>query len=312
MPEITDGVPGLEALHTLTPPAAFPTFTLNDWMADDGSTQLPHTRLQKIVGIHDKPDADDPRVQLVYQPGELPLPRLQRGRSITYTGVIVGSTLSEMRAKEAALRAAVSSGSDNPLAWYLSVGYNGLVDSALVFKGWGIPVGFTCDDDQPNPDTAPTPWQRVFDLTFRQSDGRWWVVNDDALCSVGSADTPIDDGSNGTLTMTGTAPSEPIFTVYGSGSGEATIVLTATEVNAVLTIDLPDALPSGKLLVVDFGQRTITFDPAGDADDYTGYIDWTASTWWNEADVAATLLIGDNTLSVVGDPWSATALPAVW
>ena len=319
-PALTDGVPGLEAIHTLTPPSPFSAFNLNDWMSTTtGKTvqwteQDAYTWVKSIEGLWDAPDQDDPRVKLNYQYGELPLPRIARGRTITYSGIVAGETLSDLNAHRAALVACCMNGLVNPLAWLLSVAYNADYDSSgLAFAAYGIPVGFTCAAYVPNGQQNPA-YQTPFQLSFRQSDGRFWVTPDSFLCSVGSSDSPIADGSTGTLTLTGTAPSEPTFTVYGSGSGEATVVFTAAEVSAKLTVDLPSAMASGDTLVVNFGQRTVTFTHSGISHDYSGYIDWAGgnTNWWNEADVIAELLIGDNTLEVVGDPWSCTALPAVW
>lgn len=312
-PALTDGVPGLEALHTLTPPSPFSTFTLNDHEdPTTGLTVLPHTRLRDVQGIHDRPDADDPRVNLVYQHGELPLPRYSRGRTITYNGVVVASSLSGLRSKVAALRAACTSALHDPTAWYVSVAYNATYDPhGYVYQGFGIPVGFTCDDQQGSGDQAPTPYQRDFVMSFRQSDGRWWVTSD--TVSVGSSGSKLNDGSAHVLTMPGTAPSEPTFTVYGTGAGAATIVLSHAELSHTLTVDLPVAMSSGDLLVVNFGQRTITFTPSGGSPtDYSGYLDWNNTDWWEEGGGANPLLIGTNTLTVAGDKWSVTAIPACW
>lgn len=320
MPALTDGVPGLEGIHTLIPPSPFSTFALNDWMSTStGKTvqwaeRTAYTWVKGIEGLHDAPDQDDPRVKLNYQYGELPLPRLARGRTITYSGIIAGQTLSDLNAHRAALVACCMNGLVDPTAWLLSVAYDPTYDSSgLAFAAYGIPVGFSCPAYVPNGDQNPA-FQTPFQLSFRQSDGRFWVTPDGFLCSVGTADSPIDDGVDGTLTLTGAAPSEPTFTVYGTGSGEATIVLSATEVDGKLTIDLPEKLSSGDTLVVNFGQRLVTYTHDGTPTDYTGYIDWSGgnTNWWNEADVPSTLFIGDNTLTVAGDKWSCTALPGVW
>jgi hypothetical protein len=318
-PALTDGVPGLEAIHTLTPPSPFSAFALNDWMSTTtGKTvqwaeRTSYTWVKGIEGIHDAPDMDDPRVKLNYQSGELPLPRFGRGRTITYSGILAAQTLAELNAKRAALVATIMSGLVNPTAWLISVAYNTTYDSTgLAFAAYGVPVGFTCPAYVPNGDLSPV-FQSAFQLSFRQSDGKWWVTPTAFLCTLGSAGDVMSAGGTGTLTLTGTAPSEPTFTVVGSGAGLSTITLTATEVGGELTIDLPAAMSSGDKLVVNFGQRSIKYTPSGGAaTDYSGYLDWTNSNWWNEADVPATLLVGDNTLSVVGDTWYATAMPATW
>lgn len=323
-PALSDGVPGLEALHTMTPPAPYSSFTLNDWMDPaTGKTrtwenQSAWSLLSKITGIHDKPDADDPRVSLNYQQGELPLPRYGRGRTITYSGMVAGQTLSAMRGKIAALRAAADNALTNPTAWFLSVAYDSTYDdTGLVFVGYGIPTGFTCDDEQGAPTLLPSPFQREFDLSFRQSEGRWWVTSDpQSIGWDGDTYTPIDGGTSGTLDMPGTAPSEPTFTLISEGDGDATLIFSGTEAGGILQIDLPSAMNSADKIVVNFGQRTVMYTPSGGSPhDYSGFINWDETNWWNEAGLVSaggSLVPGTNTLEVVGDRWAAQAYPAVW
>ena len=318
-PALTDGVPGIEARHTLTPPSPYSTFTLNDW-ADPttGLTVLPHTRLQKIQGLNAKSDADDPRVNLNYQTGETAFPRIPRGKTVTYSGVVVGHTLSAMRAKIGALDACVESGLANPDPWSMVVAYNATYDpTGLTFVGYGLPVGFTCDDEQASGDLSPSPYQRAFDLSFRMRDPRWWVTSD--VQSVGYAGgggswSGIADGTSGVLTMPGLKPSEPIFEIHGSGAGEAAFSITHAELGYQLNFTLPGALDSGDVLWVDFTSRLITLFPdAGDTpseSDYTGYIDWNTTDWFNET-TGGSLLVGTNTITVVGDTWGCKATPAV-
>ena len=317
-PALDDGVPGLEGLHQLVAPSPWPSVTMNDWMdPSTGLTVLPHTRLQTITGLFDKPDSDDPRVNLVNQVGELPFPRQQRGKTIVYTGVAVGATLSVVRAKIAALRAASATASSNPAGWSLLVEYDPTYDpTGMEFTGYGMPIAFTSDDTQGSSDQSPSPYIRSFVLSFRLSDPRFWLTS--GPLSLGSP-TPIADGVTGTLTMTGTAPSEPTFTVHGSGAGSATIVivndtLVSDTGRGTLTIAMPIAMASGDTLVVDFFARTVTFTPisTGIPHDYSGYIDWSNTDYWGEAAASESLLVGANVLEVTGDPWSVTAIPAVW
>lgn len=320
-PNLTDGVPGLEGIHTLTPPSPWTAFALNDYEGTNGlvkpwTTQASWSMLNDIKGLHDKPDANDPRVQFVYQHGEFPLPRYQRGRTITYSGIIAGQTLSAMRNHIAAVRATCINGLANLVggpstAWLMSVQYAAAYDpTGMVFASYGIPVGFTCDEKQGPADASPGPYQRAFDLTFRQSDGRWLVTS--AVQAAGSSGAPIASGSTGTLTMPGTAPAEPIFTVVGSGTGSATITFHSNTTGLTLEIDLPAAMAVGDVMVVDFGQRSVGYTPSGGAaTDYSGYINWANTTWWNEA-TDGDLLLGANVLKVTGDTWYVTATPAVW
>lgn len=326
-PTLIEGVPGLEAIHTLTPPSPWPSFALNanDPM-DTGTFDQAFARLEKITGIHDKPDADDPRVNLIFQPGELPLPRFQRGRTITYSGTIVGRSLSEMRGMIAAVRAACANASTTnfqatPAAWYLSVAYNSTYDATgLAFVGYGLPIAFTCDEEQGAPTLLPSAFQRPFDLTFRQSDGRWWVPSQtQSVGWDGATYDGIDGGTSGTLTMPGTAPSEPVFTLISAGDGSATLTFTSEEIGAQLQIVLPSAMADGDKLVVNFGQRTIMYTPSGDDPvNYAGYLDLANTNWWSEASTAfltpvgGSLLPGTNTLTVTGDSWACRAIPAAW
>lgn len=320
-PQLTDGVPGLEAVHTLTPASPWPSFDLNDWESPTtGQTkqwteQAAWTKLLDIQGLHDAPDQNDDRVQLNYQHGELPLPRFTRGRTITYSGKVAAATLSDLRSEVAALRATCASALTKPTAWTLAVAYSSTLDpSGLVYTAYGIPTAFTCDDNQPPDTTSPSPWVRQFTLTFRQSDGRWWVTPTAFVCSIGSPGSPLAGGSTHTLTMTGTAPSEPTFYVYGSGSGSATITLANTTTGDQLKFDLPSALASGDQLVVNFGTRQALYTASGGGAsvDYTGYIDWPNSGWWYQIEAADALLVGDNALQVSGDTWACVAMPAVW
>jgi len=309
-PSLTDGVPGLEGIHTLTPPSPWPSVVLNAWEdPTTGLTQLPHTRLRDIQGLLDKADSDDPRMNLVNRMGETAFPRQQRGKTLVYTGVVVGATLSEMRALIAKLRAATETLSSSPDGWGagLSAAYNPTYDpTGMVFSAYGMPIAFTCDETQGTGDQSPTPYQRDFVLSYRMADPRWWVTSPGPIV-VGSP-TPIADGVSAVLTMTGTAPTEPTFNILGSGSGSSTIQLYHTELNRTLEIDLPAALTSGEVMIVDFFNRTIT---AG-GNDVTGYIDWASTDWWGEAASGAPMLVGANTLTVSGGSWSCAASPACW
>ncbi len=319
-PSLSDGVPGLEGLHEINPPSPWTPVTLNDWMdpatgrTRQWTDQTAFTRLQKITGLHDKPDADDPRVNLVNQIGELAFPRQQRGKTIVYSGVIVGQTLSAMRNLAAALRAAVSSESSDPADWTLAINYDPTYDpTGMVWLGYGMPIAYTSDDVQGSGDATPSAFQRSFDLSFRLSDPRFWLAATTITLGV---PTPIASGTSGTLVMTGTAPSEPTFTVTGTGSGSATILLQNTTISRQLQIILPAAMASGDTLVVNFFARTGTFTHAGGSYDYSGYIDWANTDWWGEAAASASLGVGSgfgaNVLKVTGDSWSVSAVPAVW
>jgi hypothetical protein len=298
-PLLTDGVPGLEGIHVLGPPSPWPSLALNDWMdPSTGLVQLPHTRLQQIAGLYDKADADDPRANLVNRIGEAIFPRQQRGKTITYSGVAVGATLSSLRDKVAKMRAACDTLSSNPGGWTITANYDPTYDpTSMVFTAYGIPVGFTSPDVQGSGDQSPSPYQRGFDLSFRLHDPRWWATTPGAI-SVGGA-----SGTAHVLTMTGTAPSEPTFTFT---SGGPTILIHHAELSCQLQLVLPGAMTGP--LIINFFHRTITDNGV----DVTGYIDWPNTDWWGEAASGSPLLIGTNTITGTGGPWTVSALPAVW
>lgn len=310
-PLLEDGVPGLEALHTLNPPGSWPPFTINDWMDPaTGLVQLPHSRLQTITGLYDKPDSDDPRVNLVNQIGELAFPRQQRGKSIVYTGVVVGRTLAELRHRVAALRAAASIQSQSPTGWTLSVAYDPTYDpTGLAFVAYGQPIAFTSDESGFDGDASPTAWQQVFILTFRMADPRFWLPA--SVVTAGG-----DDGSTQVLEMPGTAPSEPIFVVTGSDFADTptTFLFQHAELGRQMQIILPQQLGGETTLTVDFLQRTVV-QQYDEAEDMSGYIDWPNTDWWGEDAAASSLLVGTNTITCSsGGPntWQVSANPAVW
>ena len=321
-PALTDGVPGIEAVWTLEAPEPWPDLVLNDWMNTTSGLTVPFTtrasftRLQKIVGLYDKPDSDDPRANLVNRIGEEAFPRQQRGKTLTFSGVAIGATLSAMRAKVAAIKAASATESSEPAGWSVSCAYDSFYDpTGLVFTASGVPIGFTSDEAQGSADQIPSPYQRLFDLSFRLGDPRFWVTSPGPI-TVG-VPTPIFSDIAGVLVMTGTAPSEPIFTIYGSGAGSATIVLTNAELIAATghgtwTIVLPAPLDSGDTLVVDFTKRTAVQTHLGVPNDVTGYVVWPSTDWWGEAASSTPMFVGTNTLKATGDSWSCSALPCVW
>ena len=327
-PSLADGVPGIEGLWFFDPPSPWPELALNDWMdASTGltvpfTTRSSFTRLQKITGLYDKPDSDDPRVNLVNRIGEEAFPRQQRGKTLTFSGIAYGATLSDMRAKIAAIRACSATESSDPTDWLLYATYDPTYDTTgMAFTAYGQPIGFTSDEVQGSADQVPTPYQRAFDFSVRLHEPRFWFTNPTTVISgspitVGDP-TPIADGTAGAVVMTGTAPSEPVFTIYGSGSGSATIVLTNAELisqtgHGTWTIVLPAKLASGDTLVVDFTKRTAVQTHSGVANDVTGYVVWPSTDWWGEAASSTTMLIGTNTLKATGDSWSCSAIPAVW
>lgn len=332
-PSLTDGVPGLEAVHTLVPSGAWSSFALNDWF--DPSTQKMRqfasqsafTMLDEIQGLRAKPDSDDPRYPLVYQFGETPQPRLQRGKTLVYTGTVYGQTMSAMRAHEAALASAAINGQDDPTASYMSVAYNPTYDTTgLTFVGYGVVTGYDCDEIQSaGAERVPSAFARDFTLTFRLSDGRWVLPGSVVGCGYSSLPptfpgtwSGIASQSTGVLSMPGTAPADPVLQILGNGSNVSdTIIITNETTGSVLQLVLPYGMATNDRLTVDYRQRTVSYfiDATSETFDYSGFIDWANSDAWDETN-AGGLAVGSNTLKVDngsgGCPWAAYAWPAVW
>lgn len=80
-----DGVLGIEARH------AWNGLTLNDL------TVMPRYRLFRIRGLHDLPDSDDNRELVTEGIGEIVYPSFARGKTVVYEGIVIASTLQDLR-----------------------------------------------------------------------------------------------------------------------------------------------------------------------------------------------------------------------
>lgn len=324
-PELADGPPELEGVFIINSPPDNPTVFLNDYMDPntgndkvlDGSTWFSYSRCSEITGLKDKPDADDPRVNLTNRIGERAFPRQQRGKTITFQGRVYADSLQRLRAWQSLVESCAAARSSDPLDWqmfsyYGSSVYNGDAtpyDTAGYFwLAYAIPIGFTMSNKQDvGPDAAPTPYQRAFTLSMRMSDPRWWlnqIGGDDAAQTASGG-----DGDSAGLFLDGSAPSEPTFTITGTGGGSATILLEHIDLGRQLQIAMDSELDADELLVVDFFNRKVTRG----GDDYTGYVDWPNTDWWGEAASGQPMIYGStNTLQVSGDPWAVSAYQACW
>lgn len=303
-PTIASGPPGLEGIHTLHLPAGTilpsgaSSVAMNQW---EGS--LPYLQLQRVTGLYDVADADDPRDNLVNQIGEVPYPRLRRGKTLTYSGLVRAASLDDMRSLIATLRAIASSTQDTTLTLAYDATYAG---GALEFTACGQPIAFTCDDDQSSfsPQSVPSPYQRGFTLTYRMRDPRFYAT------SVAAATAAAAGGTSAVLTVAGLAPSEPTFVLTGPSSGGAVTIQHLGQ-GKTLAMRPTFALASGDTLTVNFAQRTASLTSAGVTTDVSGSIDYTVTDWWDEDAVGVGA--GNNTLEALHvASWTVSAQPAVW
>lgn len=164
---------GIEAKHEVRDLAGTLLVTLNDPDA------LPLYRLQKIGNLGALPDLTDNREQETGQSGEVEYPSYYGGKTLTYEGLIAGSSAEQMRQGEKTL--ALAFGPD-PSALTNSQPTRRIV--AVPNASYGTQqftftarcVTLTCDDSQDaTPWAQPYPFQRSFVIALRMADPRFFL-----------------------------------------------------------------------------------------------------------------------------------------
>jgi hypothetical protein len=278
---VLDGPLGLEAVHNLG------GIDLNQ------QGVLPYFKLEKITGLHDVSDADDPRAPLPNEIGEVAYPALRRGKTVTYSGKVIGATRQDIRYLATQLRGVASSLIDTHITITPDPAYG-----TVVMELYGRPSAFTCDDDLTSFDPTQSRWRSPFVLAFRMRDPRAWIPAQVQTASAGS-------GGTATLTLPGNAPSEPVFSIAGPASG----AITLTHLGQAKALRFLGTIPlgGGQTLLVDFGPRTATIGGV----DVSGYVDWSVTDWWDRDAVGVGF--GTNLLQVTGaGAFTVSAIPAVW
>lgn len=294
---LTDGVLGLEGIHTFSPrrlavfdtiPPALPDFSMHGQHRRDLGAWV---KLDQLVGFHGLPDWEPAGADAEGRMGRVRYPALQKSKSFTYNGRLCAMTLPGLRALEASLQASLAAregvltSAPHPL-----YGAGGYYTDVRV-------VDFDADDDQTRPATAlPTPWQREFALGLEMPHPRWkWVTLSVVSGQVGSA----------VVTNLGRAQAEPKITVYGH-SGALTI-RNATTGRKLVFAGLPVADAGWGRVAADSGQRSVILPTQADIDSPNTsalrYLTFEESDWWDaQADATLTggLLPGANTIEVVG------------
>src|SRR3954463_11362306 len=93
------GPPGLGGIHRWTQGAN--GLYLNNVDGSFSQPPFPRIELDRIAGLHSRPEVDDNRDQYTGEIGERPLPGLPRGKTVVYTGRFVARNLTDMLALEA-------------------------------------------------------------------------------------------------------------------------------------------------------------------------------------------------------------------
>jgi hypothetical protein len=285
---LTDGLLGLEA-----------TWTLNGFTMNDLEGSLPRVRFTEVTGAHSTGDFDADSDPAAGRPGEVPRRGYQRGKSVTFAGVVEAATLPTLRAAVASLTAAASlprNGGDTTLTVSPHASWG-----TIALTLYGRPVAFSCPEkQQKGPGALPSPYQREFVLTFRARDARALALDDPVSAS--AANDTAD-----TIAPAGTADTEPVFLVDGP-AGDTLDLLHVEQARKVRFVGLP--LDTGEVLTVVFGLPALRRSATIDGVDVSGYIDWTETTWWD--DDAYGLAPSSQSVKVTGaGDWACSAFPAV-
>jgi hypothetical protein len=290
---IEHGILGLEGIHRLS-------------NLVDLNTQgdLPRIELDRIVGLHSLPEADDNREAKYGQGGEQVYLSLARGRTITYEGRLVATDIYGLRSLARSLRYAAGLG---------RAGHSNVPGTSIVVRPdpavGGISHSYIArvlaldiDDEQARGyESMPSPFQREFVMSVRQADPRYYAVGVDVW----------GGGVNGaisTVTHPGNAPAQPVFVVDGPISGQLVFERLDNTVAANLTYEDVE-LDGGQQLRLDFSQRTLV--RVSDLEPYEQHRDFSGSNWWDPGFAGANP--GDTQMRVTGGgAWTVSFAPAQW
>jgi len=161
-----EGPLGLEAHHIWQGGGGF---TLNDLMSG-----VPRARLTRITGLHDLPEAEDPREHYSQLHFETAYPGFTKGKTIVYEGFVEGIDLHQVRAAVTAMRQAFS---DRTVEADMTV----VAPAAYGALPWSYRakcIAFECVDEPPQfLNRLPYKEAREFALTLRAADARFWQAS---------------------------------------------------------------------------------------------------------------------------------------
>lgn len=125
---------------------------------------MPRIVIEKIVGLHALPEADDFRASRTEQPGEIIYPSFARGKTITYNGTIYANSWGNLRTWE------------STMYWsFWDRSNEGNMNVGGAYRFYARPLALEMDDEQTvGPHAIPYPYQRPFVLSLRLSDPNYY------------------------------------------------------------------------------------------------------------------------------------------
>jgi hypothetical protein len=285
---VAHGILGIEGIHRIA--------DLVD--LGDNESPLPRIEIDRITGLHSLPEADDNRENRYGQGGELVYRSLARGRTITYEGRILAADLYALRALTRNFRHAASSGRLGELAVVVRP-HAAIGGVSHTYRARTLALEI--DDEQlVGYEAMPTPYQRGFIFTLRQSDPRYYLV--------GTVSGGGGSGAVVTLNNTGNAPAVPNFTINGPiSNGTVDFNRLGNTVPRLLRYS-GVTLANGQIAVLNFLERTFTRSDGESLEHLRVFDD---SNWWDAG--SAGLNAGVTQVSVSGgNAWTVSFAPASW
>lgn len=280
MPEIVGSTPtkplwGLEGIHVW-----------DDLLPINANDAWPRIKLTRINGLSGLGDADDVRAAAVGRSGEIPRLSFRRGKTIAYEasvgdgGGIQARSLAELRDYEAQIRAAFADLQEKRM----TVMPHPAHDSGERFF-YARALDLEIPDAPASPFNVHHGHARDLALSVRCSDSRYYdgeeIVDSVAI------------NTSMTVSHLGTAPTDPIIELTGPITSG---VVGSSTLGTYLALIPPpagtSAVPAGKVLTIDFAQRTLTLD---DGADRRQCLNLGGSNWWDSG--VWGLAPGDNVLS---------------
>lgn len=244
-------------------------------------TVRPVYRIRSIGGLGSLGEREDHRDAASGRLGEIPRRSVRRGKTLTYSGVIVADTLPMLRDAEGALMAAFAA--TGPQRMDILTPQDPAVP-AMFF--WA--ESMACDVvDQHTLDGIYSEWQRDYVIALRMADPRVYVAAQTSVVSGGSVPSgvllpqtppftiPAQSGVLGAATVAnpGRAPVDPVIDASGPFTG-----LTVTDLTRNVKVSLPGVtVPSGSWVRLDFQARQALLEGTVDV---TGLVDFAGSSWW--------------------------------
>lgn len=174
---MTDGVLwGIEGVHVwFNPPDAEKGLALNHLKDDDsGEPLFPRYEVEAIgglMGLGDPEDNADPKVGEDGENGRL---SRRRGKTVSYTGLVIARSLRDMRVAEAQLRAAFADQSIEGRMLVMPHPDNVEFEDDPPKHYFARSIALECGDEQGPPVSRSFGYERVFVLGLRMHDPRYF------------------------------------------------------------------------------------------------------------------------------------------